>query len=85
VFLDGFKTRNKLPHRPKRKIGFTTIGHREQGGKYIRGEKEKGTRGDKNTDKLQDKRTVSTVEVSVLIYRIKYSLLRSGDAVAQLV
>jgi hypothetical protein len=30
----------------------------EEGGKYVREEKEKGTRGDKNSDKLQEKREV---------------------------
>jgi len=33
-------------------------------------EKEKETIGDKNTDKLQDKREVSIFEMSVLIYKI---------------
>jgi hypothetical protein len=51
-------------------------------GKYIREEKEKGTRGDKNADKLQYKREVSIFEASVLIRIIKYCILGRGDAVA---
>ena len=45
---------------------------------------EKETRGDKSIDKLQDKREVSILEVIVLIFRITYFVLGSGDAVAYL-
>jgi hypothetical protein len=33
--------------QPNRKIGFRTIGYREQGAKNIREEEQKGARGDK--------------------------------------
>jgi hypothetical protein len=62
-------------------MGFTTTGYREQAAKYVREEKEK------EEIKIQitgQEREVSIVVVLVLIYRTKYSILRRGDAVTQL-
>jgi len=63
-------------------MGFTTTEYSEQGAKYVREEKEKE---EIKTQITGQEREVSIVVVLVLIYRTKYSILRRGDAVTQLV